>query len=177
MRRASPSQAGFSLVEVALALLVASVGLMAVLALFPAGLDLSKKAQDDTQLSLFADEVLNGLRAISTSTNVPWSAIVDQPSLRIPISGEKESTASQQNFLWDAGSTRFVEAGGGLKPYSLKTLQNPLIEEIVLRYELRIVDQGPEIKQATLRVLPGQVGAITNAYVFMTEFHRWDSKP
>ena len=54
---------GFSLVEVALALMVTSLGMMAVFSLFPAGMSMNKRAIDDTQLSLFADDLFNGLRA------------------------------------------------------------------------------------------------------------------
>lgn len=51
------------MIEVSLALLVASLGLMAVVALFPAGLEMNRKAIDETQLSIFADDVFNGLRS------------------------------------------------------------------------------------------------------------------
>ena len=66
---------GFSLVEVALALLVASVGLMSVMSLFPVGMDASKKAIDESQCALFAEEIINGFRAQSELTNVTWSAL------------------------------------------------------------------------------------------------------
>lgn len=51
------------MIEVSLALLVASLGLMAVVALFPAGLEMNRKAIDETQLSIFAEDVFSGLRA------------------------------------------------------------------------------------------------------------------
>lgn len=176
MNRSLHRRSGFSLVEVALALLVASVGLMAVMGMFPASLDLSKKSQDDTQFSLFAEEILNGVRALASSTNIPWSSI--DSTIRIPVSGEQESTATSRNYLWDnAKSTRYVQAGTQASPlqvFSLRTLQNPDIEEVVLRYRLTITDVSSEIKRAVLMVVPGPGGSTTDEQVYMTEIHRGD---
>lgn len=72
-----PSQAGFSLVEVTLALLVVAVGLTATLGLFPEGLMATREAVNNTETALFADYVFstlelsaayNSLRGNVTST-------------------------------------------------------------------------------------------------------------
>lgn len=55
------SQAGFSLVEVTIALLVVAVGLTATLGLFPEGLTATRKAVDNTETALFADYVFTTL--------------------------------------------------------------------------------------------------------------------
>ena len=55
--------AGFSLVEVTLAVLVVAVGLLSVMALFPDGLRTGKKATDETYAAFFAEEVMNGIKA------------------------------------------------------------------------------------------------------------------
>lgn len=56
------SSAGFTLVEIALALLVVSIGMMGILALLPAGLQSGKDAADDSRIALMAEGVLDDLR-------------------------------------------------------------------------------------------------------------------
>jgi len=70
---------GFTLVEIALAMLVFSLGILAFFALLSAGLDQGAVAHDHTRCATFADSVLGGLRGISdelceTATNSEWSA-------------------------------------------------------------------------------------------------------
>jgi len=60
-----PAASGFTLVEIALAMLVFALGILSFFALLSAGLDQSGRAYDQTQCAVFADGVLNGLRAIS----------------------------------------------------------------------------------------------------------------
>ncbi|HMP90587.1 MAG TPA: prepilin-type N-terminal cleavage/methylation domain-containing protein [Kiritimatiellia bacterium] len=73
MKNKKHNREGFSLVEVALALMVTSLGMMAVFSLFPAGMSMNKRAIDDTQLSLFADDLFNGLRTAVWHEN--WSTL------------------------------------------------------------------------------------------------------
>ena len=56
---------GFTLVEVALALLVMAIGVLAVFSLLSAGLDASARAVDDTHAAMFADSVFNSLKSLS----------------------------------------------------------------------------------------------------------------
>ena len=55
------SRAGYSLVEVTLALLVVAIGLTATFALFPEGLKSTRAAVDDTEISMFAEYVFTTL--------------------------------------------------------------------------------------------------------------------
>lgn len=54
-------RAGYSLVEVTLALLVVAIGLTATFALFPEGLRATRAAVDDTEISMFAEYVFTTL--------------------------------------------------------------------------------------------------------------------
>ena len=54
-------RAGYSLVEVTLALLVVAIGLTATFALFPEGLRATRAAVDDTEIALFAEYVFTVL--------------------------------------------------------------------------------------------------------------------
>ena len=56
-----PARAGFSLVEVTLALLVAAIGLTATFALFPEGLRATRAAVDETEIGMFAEYVFTTL--------------------------------------------------------------------------------------------------------------------
>lgn len=60
-------KAGYSLVEVTLALLVVAIGLTATFALFPEGLKATRAAVDDTEVSLFADYVFSTLSATAAA--------------------------------------------------------------------------------------------------------------
>jgi len=55
------SRAGYSLVEVTLALLVVAIGMTATFALFPEGLKATRAAVNDTEVGLFADYVFSTL--------------------------------------------------------------------------------------------------------------------
>ncbi len=60
-RRRRESRAGYSLVEVTLALLVVAIGLTAAFALFPEGLRAARAAVDDTEIAMFAEYVFTTL--------------------------------------------------------------------------------------------------------------------
>lgn len=65
MSRASKHfpRAGFTLVEVSLAVLVVGLGLLTLFGLFPSGLRSGEEASADTRAGLFAQVVLDGMRA------------------------------------------------------------------------------------------------------------------
>ena len=66
---------GYSLVEVSLALLVVAIGLLTIFALFPGGLDLSRKSVDATEVAAFAEFVFAGLDGMASSTNADdWNS-------------------------------------------------------------------------------------------------------
>ena len=56
---------GFSLVEVALAMMVLAVGLMAVFMIFPTGLQFGRESTERSYGALFAEDVSSGIRASS----------------------------------------------------------------------------------------------------------------
>lgn len=60
---------GFNLIEVSLAIVVVGLGLIAIFALFPAGLEAIRVASAETSNSLFAERLLNGLHARAAEMN------------------------------------------------------------------------------------------------------------
>lgn len=151
-------QDGFTLIEIALALLVASIGLMGILGLFPAGLQMSKSAVDETQAALFAETVLNGVRAQAATSR--WDRIrngIDLPAptpdvwnnpdqLRVRPTGNSFATLHYET----PGSM----SGGG-----------SAYRDFSIRYRLQIVDIDGLRKAVYLDVMPGEFGnSVTNEF-------------
>lgn len=161
---------GFTLVEIALALLVISIGLLALFGLFPVGLEANKAALDETRAALFAEEVLNGVRAQASLQ--PWNDITDnirlpppspdvwyQPeNLRVEVTGGDSETF--RTLVFEKLGTR--EIGGSRQRY----------RDFGIRYRLEIEDipRNDYRKAVRLMVRPGEFGS-TNTFVFYTELY------
>jgi len=156
---------GFSLVEIALALLVASIGLMAVMGMFPMGMESGKKAIDEAQCALFAEEIFNGFRARMGSTNVTWQDL-DDLVLGAPAPD-----------MWDnGGQIRFQANSSGTNVYQYK-YENTLLDYAV-RYVMSVDearDMGgnvvPGVKYLRLTLWNGEYGSASNRLVFYTEMY------
>lgn len=66
------TRAGFSLMEITVAIGVIAFGLIAILGLLPVGMKSGREAIDATRTSLIAQDVFNRVRA-STMSNIPGS--------------------------------------------------------------------------------------------------------
>jgi len=145
---------GFSLIEVMLAVLVVSVGVLAILSLFPMALDQNSRAIASSQSALFADEVLNGLRACADAN---WGALDGNAAGGLPI-------VAQDRFpgIWAVIVTNTVWTN---------IYSNDIgVVNHALRYQLTLTSTG-NIKKATLKVWQGQFGATGVAPgVYYTEF-------
>ena len=158
---------GFSLVEVALALLVASVGILGVFSLFPAGLKMNKAAIDETQAAMFAEQVLNGIKA--QAVTIPWNSVKGGISLPPPTPDVWENP----NQLWvveyfpsntnDYKTLRYITGG------SLVATTDPYTD-FGVRYRLQILDVDKYRKSVSLFVRPGEFGT-DRTYVFYTELY------
>ena len=157
---------GFSLIEVALALLVASVGLLAVVGMLPGGLDNSKKATDDTQQALFADYVLNSFRAYAASTNYFWSDF-NASGPQIPIAAYS---------MWDNGASMSVRPGDSEKTIAFKPAADNKITEMTIVYSLTLHDQGANMKRVELKTWTGSAVNTNSVRVFYADLFRGDLK-
>jgi Tfp pilus assembly protein PilV len=148
---------GFTLVEVALAVLAVGFGLMTIIGLFPAGLQNASDDAADTRAGLFAGLVFSGMRGAATNADVNvWDGAFIGSSL----------TAEGVTLDIDA-TTPAVHA---VKFPALAT-EAP---ENYLRYVLSLVPvtAGPrKIYSATLSTCDGQYGPFTTQNVFYTEFY------
>ena len=150
--------AGFSLVEVALALLVAAIGLLSVMTIFPTGMDASKKAIDEAQSALFAEEIFAGFKAKLAITNATWASL-DSMTVGPPAPD-----------MWDNGNDiSFRANGSGTNVYEYK-YENSLLDYAV-RYVMTVNDLPgyPGIKYLRLTVWNGEYGSTTNPLVYYTE--------
>lgn len=141
-------RAGFTLVEVSLAVLVLGLGILTVFSLFPSGLRSAEEGAADTHCALFSDAILSGIHANAASvTN--WHDWCDGTYVAgellnsLPVSVATNSSAVAVQY----------PAGGGW-----------------LRYQLTLDTADPDRYWATLRVWDGQFGSLAFPAVFYTEF-------
>ncbi len=78
--RQTSGRAGYSLVEISLALLVVAVGFLAALALLPEGLNQARRSAQEAETAAFAEYVFASLALESADTNLEWDA-----SFRAPL--------------------------------------------------------------------------------------------
>jgi hypothetical protein len=70
-------KAGFSLMEINMAVFVMAVGILGMITLFPLGLNEGVQGRADLKQSMFADHALNQVTALLSSTNVYWTKWID----------------------------------------------------------------------------------------------------
>ncbi len=104
-------RAGYSLVEVTLALLVVAIGLTATFALFPEGLKATRAAVDDTEISLFADYVFATLSATAAAQG---NRVEQGGNLNAARADIYASRVLADNSGYDDGAERLVHNTPGL---------------------------------------------------------------
>ncbi len=158
------SRAGFSLVEVALALMVVGVGMVAIFSVLPAGMDANKRAIDDSQTALFAEEVFNGFRA--QAEMVDWDK-VPNITLQNPVPD-----------MWKPGTPLAVTPGAvSTNIYQPDLGASSEIVDYALRYQLRVQTLPNERDVYSLRLLVwngefGSSGSLSEPALFYTEMRR-----
>jgi hypothetical protein len=168
--------AGFSLVETALAMLVAGIGLTAILALLPAAMDQGKKASDETFAAFFADAVFNSFHAALWDTNISWAGLANYETIPpVTLTGGEDvfwkdsakmtvrmdGLIRTQKFI--AGSARGKWATGVSMPSTWEQYDH------ALRYRLSSSLLTQRRRQLALEVWPGEFGQTNNPYRFVTE--------
>lgn len=138
---------GFTLIEVALAVLVLGVGLLAVFSLFPSGLRSAEEGAADTKCGLFAETILNGMHG-NAATITNWSDWCNASTFRGDVLAGLMVTTSTvaQVITFPAGGTE----------------KN--------RYMLSLDTSNSNRYSATLQVVNGEYGLWSYPSVFYTEF-------
>lgn len=144
---------GFTLIEIMLALLVVTVGIVAVTGLLGTSLDSSAKSHDDLNAVSFSDMVFNYLHS---STN--WGNIPPDGSWVVPDFNGNDLDLQSGQFT-----------------YQVPGPENPS-QEYTVSYALFAQDRGGDIKELTLQVWPGY-GTAGEPRHFYTEIYRWGKNP
>ncbi len=147
---------GFSLVEVSLAILVISIGLLTLFSMFPMGIHQGVVALEETQTSMFAAYVLDGIRANAMDVNESvW----------------REEDLARPEFVQglgdlDSGTQILPVQGGSAGDSDIHTITFPFSQSVDddrkklhLRYVLEIQKRtGTVLYSATLWVKSGEYG-------------------
>jgi prepilin-type N-terminal cleavage/methylation domain-containing protein len=168
---------GFTMIEVALAIAVLALGVLALYALLASALDTSTKAKGDTQAAMFADSVFNTLRA--------QSAIAAEQEITVPGSWtnfwnsfSNGVTTLPVAFATDWGDGNMAIQNGG--PFTESFTNNYGIGERMdivnhsLRYTIDARLEWADRADVLLRVWDGTFGPTSNknALVFYSEFRK-----
>lgn len=147
---------GFTLIEIMLALLVITVGVVAIIGLLGSSLDSSSKTHDDLVAVSFADMVLNYCHA------EPFENVATTGSLTIP---------DHEGIVRDfpLGTRTFFQ---GILPRGGFS-QNAPAQEYGVTYELDAVAVSGDAKALTLKVWPGR-DTTGEPRVFYTELYNWN---
>jgi type II secretory pathway pseudopilin PulG len=173
---------GFTLVEVALSIVVVALGVLAVFALISSGLAHSRKAVAETYAATFANDVFTSLRAESLKASdrgeTEWEKFwgdFAKGATSVTLSAETE---------WADNTTIVRYPGRGLVPvvkfrnYSDRSKEDTDIINHALRYKLRIgttsefagTPTNIHRRTAYLQIWEGEFGQLSDPLVFYTEF-------
>ncbi|MBN1268794.1 MAG: prepilin-type N-terminal cleavage/methylation domain-containing protein [Kiritimatiellae bacterium] len=162
---------GYSLVEVTLAILVIGLGMVAVYSLFPAGLSMNKRAEDETRAAIFAQEVLDGYHALVDHDPVAWERLgppySDDPTLEAVAFG-----------MWENADTIEIEPNTATQTVSYVNYNGGV--ENSFRYVLVFWEPvDNKVKAGHIRVWNGAFGpsAPKDAVDFYTEFYNYRRTP
>ncbi len=135
---------GFTLIEIMLALLVVTVGIVAMVGLLSNSLDSSAKSHDDLHAVAFADLVLNYFHSVTN-----WSEIPPAGPWTVP--GYEGGTVNLNDGRFTG------QSGEG---------------EYTLTYAFTAASPSPSLKELTLKVWPG-FGTNGLPRTFHTEIYNW----
>ena len=155
----------FTLVEVALALMVVAIGILAVLGMFPAGLDQGEWSAAETHAALFAEEVFNGMRALAEEDDFQGFTNM---SLPLAATSMWDKLPLVELTVTNTGGTDTVFVVTNVYEYND-------IAQYAVRYSLMATNiaANSNVTAVFLRVWPGEFGGTNSPVVFYTEFYRF----
>jgi prepilin-type N-terminal cleavage/methylation domain-containing protein len=159
---------GFTLVEIALALLVVAIGVVSIMGLFPAGLQANQRSIDETRVAMFAEDVLGGVKTIIEET--PWEDVQSYLQIQgLPMVGSPDMFAPANILASNPDPDiqyRYADSG-----YKNVDAGVPVVE-FELRYELDVTGVppvSPTVYAITLQVWPNKHSPEEDGLVFYTE--------
>ncbi len=162
----APRNAGFNLIEIALAIFVLSLGLLAIFGLFPHGLGMADIARQETQSGMFADYAFGALRAAAADAdwtddgfNFQTDIWFESRYIQVGDEGDHVVRHHDPGDVEDAIRVYFPRHGEGNR------------HETYVRYTLRLGSDGDDIGTALLTVWPGRTGEQSHKYY--TQFYNF----
>jgi prepilin-type N-terminal cleavage/methylation domain-containing protein len=167
--RAASRRGGFTLIEISLALMLFSMGVLAVFLLFGRALDRESDALRYTRMALFGDSVLESLQAKSeylteTASSNEWSQFWEDLS-----DGQTQvvCAAASSNGVWEG---EMSVAADGLQTnfyyaYPLHGQNATGLLSHIIRYKMKVDIKGGlddferDLVQVTLKVWEGEFGS------------------
>ncbi len=158
---------GFTLVEVALALLVVSVGILGAFSLFPSGLAASKEAVSETQAACFAQMVFDSVRASASREGIA-AATTTGKTFNLQINTKTSGGAV------DSSSSGAVQISATAQTYLLKTqVSGTAVDEVALTYRLTAPAAANNyMRRLYLEIWPSQYVNVNNqapTFTFYTD--------
>jgi|GEM_PF-5339376 len=153
-----PPRRGFTLIEIMLALLVITIGAVAVIGLLGTSLDTSAKSHDDLNIVGFSDLVLNHCHAVEFGS--------------LPTSGNLNIT----NYAGEAVALQIGALSAQPFENRVSDADGTIQSRFAVTYQLDIIQtENPDIKTVTLQVYPGY-STNDNPRTFYTEIYNWTDK-
>lgn len=167
---------GFTLIEVALAVVVVGIGVLGLFALISTGLDASAKAVATTQASYFAAASLNALRAeaVKEAQATNWAGFWD------PFKAGVKTLTVPAPAAWVPGSELKIYGDGKVRAITFlnrtshtDTPSDSKIPTGTLRYKVTVTElaSARQIKSVALQVWPGAGSSKTPDYKAALSFY------
>lgn len=178
-------RSAFTLVEIALATLALSLGLLAWFGLGRMAMENAASAENDTRAALFADNLFASLRSVSedlcaTGGPAPWASFWSgfasgSTPLPIPLPENLAFTNRFDPQVWGHGRwhTNFFYARPDLHGPSTNTIPEWGVRfaiEVELTNDFAGVSANTNQARVTLHVAPGAYGPISESRTFFTLF-------
>lgn len=164
------SRGGFSLIEVALALVVIAIGLTGIMSLVSTGLDSNIKSEHETRAALFAEEALNALRYYATVVPFPAQGVQKEFDLPPPASVFWKNKESLQLFANNVSETGDPNKNVYVwETQGADVMRTISATEYAVRYKLFIGRVSQDIAWIYLQVWGGEYGSLDNPREYYTE--------
>lgn len=168
-RNGKVKRSGFSLIEIALSLMLVAVGMLAVLGLFPAGLDASRAARNERAAAAFAENTFNAYRIPAEDfAGTNWAE-------RVPVAPSIASVDLSEGDPWPpAAPSELTQDFDGLRLYRFYVCSAGGVADAELRYKLQfeLSRSAGQPHRLHLWIWPGRFSlpARERAMYFHTEF-------
>lgn len=158
----------FTLIEVCLVMMIFGIAVTSLLSLFPVGLRQGNEAASDSQVTMFADYIMNSLHA-RASEITDWETWDNKSDFRDALIEDIEFNSKDNSSLVCGREVSVTLKGDddeGIKPQYFRYLL--LIKPVGPTGATHVL--GNSLYNATLWVSDNKIGEVRNGRVFSTFF-------